>query len=289
MAGKPCPGYNAPPLSFSAACKAVPFQNNRPAVNDVLKLYMSSRSSPPMPPVAWPARGRRRGGPLLSQMGMAGAAARRPAKNGSRTGASSRSRCRSMQRGLRLGYCVCGEVFRARAGRIQRDPRRPAFKTSSATRVACFGELINGRCQRGKVRSRGAVAYVDKVIEVGCAPDFAYLLENAGWLLVVVGLQGAANAVQADPVAGAFIAEVRAPAAGALLVPSGARPMVLEPVPAICRIPGPPWKAASRAITWSPTMSEQLHAKVVEDRGDPFGNAGHGDAGDAAAGGCARL
>jgi hypothetical protein len=37
--------------------------------------------------------------------------------------------------------------------------------------------------------------------------------------------------------------------------------MVLEPVPAICRIPGPPRKAASRAITSSPTTSERSTAK----------------------------
>jgi len=40
--------------------------------------------------------------------------------------------------------------------------------------------------------------------------------------------------------------------------------MVLEPVPAICRIPGPPWKAASRAMTSSPTTSERTTPKSLK-------------------------
>ena len=37
--------------------------------------------------------------------------------------------------------------------------------------------------------------------------------------------------------------------------------MVLVPVPAIWRMPGPPWKAASRAMTSSPTISERCTPK----------------------------
>ncbi len=58
--------------------------------------------------------------------------------------------------------------------------------------------------------------------------------------------------------------------------------MVLVPVPAICRIPGPPLKGG---VEGDDVVADNLRtrdAKIVEDRGDPFGDAGHGGAGYAA-------
>ena len=40
--------------------------------------------------------------------------------------------------------------------------------------------------------------------------------------------------------------------------PSGARATMLDPVPAMARMPGPPWKAASRAISSSPERTRRL-------------------------------
>ncbi len=53
------------------------------------------------------------------------------------------------------------------------------------------------------------------------APDFANFLENLRRLLAVIGMERAAQAVDADPVAGAFIAQTRTPAAGAFAAAVG--------------------------------------------------------------------
>lgn len=62
--------------------------------------------------------------------------------------------------------------------------------------------------------------------------------------------------------------EPSSPTAGpqppALLVwPNGARATMLDPVPAMARMPGPPWKAASRAISSSPERTTLLAGTSV--------------------------
>ena len=57
--------------------------------------------------------------------------------------------------------------------------------------------------------------------------------------------------------------------------------MVFEPVPAICKMPGPPLNAASSAITSSPTTSERSTPKSRKTALNPLGHARHGGAGHA--------
>ena len=73
--------------------------------------------------------------------------------------------------------------------------------------VTAFGKLVDGRSQGGEVRTGSTVANIDQLIQIGGAPDFTNLLENLRGLVMIVGAQGPADAMQADPVAGAFVAQ----------------------------------------------------------------------------------
>jgi len=74
-------------------------------------------------------------------------------------------------------------------------------------RVAGLGKLVDGGCQGGEVGTGSTVANIDQLVQIGGAPDFADLLQNLRWLAMVVGAQGAADAMQADLVARAFVAQ----------------------------------------------------------------------------------
>ena len=155
--------------------------------------------------------------------------------------------------------------------------------------IAGLGQLVDGRGKRGEVRTGSAVAQGGQVIQVGRSPYLADLLQNAGGLLVIVSAQGAAQAVQADPVARALVAEARAPAACALALAVG---RAADGVGAGSGDLENSRPAAESSIERDHFVTDdvgQLDAKIVEDLSNPFRSSGHADAGHSAAGGAART
>ena len=98
-------------------------------------------------------------------------------------------------------------------------------------------------------------------------------------------MEGAAQAVDADPVAGAFVAEARAPATGAFAAAVGGAANGVGAGSGDLEDSGTALKGCVEGDDLVADNLRALRAKVVEDRGDPFGDAGHGHAGHAAGGG----
>ena len=154
--------------------------------------------------------------------------------------------------------------------------------------IACLGEFIDGRRERGKIGPRRAVADVDELIHSGRAPNLADFLQNLCGLVAIVGVERAADSVDADPVAGTLVAEARAPAAGGLEraigraadgVGAGAGNLENSRASVKC------------GVERDDVVADDFgacNAKIVEDSGDPFRDAGHGGAGHTAGGGVGR-
>ena len=87
--------------------------------------------------------------------------------------------------------------------------------------IAGFGQIADGGGESGEVGAGGVVAEVDQLVHIFGAPYFADGCEDFGGLFAVVGVEGAAHSVEADPVTGAFVAEAGAPAASALAAAIG--------------------------------------------------------------------
>ena len=129
----------------------------------------------------------------FSTIGICGAAARRPAKNGSRTNAHLPDDAASPCNGNFAGDVVLAAQLVAHQqhkldqvgrGLLQHVERNGSPASASST---------DRRRQRRKIRTWRAVAEIHQFIQVGRAPDLAHLLENAGRLFAVVGAEGAAN------------------------------------------------------------------------------------------------
>jgi hypothetical protein len=95
------------------------------------------------------------------------------------------------------------------------------LQNRQGNRVAGLGQLVDGRRERGKVRSGRAVTQAHQVFKAGRTPDLAHFFKNLRGLLAVKGMERPSHAVQPDPVAGAFVAQPRAIAAGALAAAVG--------------------------------------------------------------------
>ena len=157
------------------------------------------------------------------------------------------------------------------------------MENAEGDRVAGFGELVDGGRERGEVGRGRAVAHVNQLVEVGRAPDIANLLQNLCGLVAIVGVEGAANGVEADPIARAFVAQARAPAAGTF----GGRRRAADGVGAGAGDLQNAGAAAKGGVEGDDLVADNfgaLDGKIVKDGGDPLGDAGHGGAGHAAGG-----
>ena len=122
----------------------------------------------------------------VSRTGISGAAARSPAKNGSRTSRALPTTLPIHATGTSaVRLCLRRSFARTSSTNLNQIGRR-LLQHAQRHRIAFFGQLADRRRQRRKIRTRRAVAQVHQLFDRRRSPDRAHRLQNLRRLLAVI-------------------------------------------------------------------------------------------------------